>query len=69
MKRKKKLMQEPFLGYCPNNIVRNFFFFLYYKVPIVLQLKGLEGLASLRVFVLQYKLYCRLVKAGCITIQ
>ena len=35
---------------------------LYCKVPIVLQLKGLEGLAGLRVFVLQYKLYCRLVR-------
>ena len=34
---------------------------LYCKVPIVLQRKGLEGLAGLRVFVLQYKLYCKLV--------
>ena len=65
--KKKNLMQEPFLDYCPNNIVRKKK--LYCKVPIILQLKGLEGLASLRVFVLQYKLYCRLVKAGCITIQ
>ena len=61
--KKKKLMQEPFLGYCPNNIVK-YFFFLCCKVPIVLQLKGLEGLACLRVFVLQYKLYCRLVRLG-----
>ena len=37
---------------------------LYCKVPIVLQLKGLEGLVGLRVFVLQYKLYCRLVRLG-----
>ena len=61
-KKNKKLMQEPFLGYCPNNIVK--IFFLCCKVPIVLQLKGLEGLACLRVFVLQYKLYCRLVRLG-----
>ena len=31
---------------------------LYCKVQIVLQLKGLEWLAGLRVFMLQYKLYC-----------
>ena len=31
---------------------------------MVLQLTGLEGLAGLRVFVLQYKLYCRLVRLG-----
>ena len=43
-KKKKNLMQEPFLGYCPNNIVRKKKKILYCKVPIVLQLKGLEGL-------------------------
>ena len=36
--KKKKLMQEPFLGYWPNNIVKKKN--LYCKVPIVLQLKG-----------------------------
>ena len=39
MKKKKKLMQEPFLGYCPNNVVKKNKK-LYCKVPIVLQLKG-----------------------------
>ena len=59
---KKKIGAKTVLGYCPNNIVKKKNF--YCKVSIVLQLKRLEGLAGLRVFVLQYKLYCRLVRLG-----
>ena len=38
---KKNLMQEPFLGYCPNYIVK--IKFLYCKTKFVLQSRWLEG--------------------------
>ena len=44
MKKKKKFGVETVLGYCPNNIAKKKF--LYCKVPIVLQRKGLEGMAG-----------------------
>ena len=61
--KKKKIDVETVFGLLPKQYFekkKNW----YCKVPIVLQLKGLEGLAGLRVFVLQYKLYCRLVRLG-----
>ena len=52
---KRKFSAEPFLGYCPNNIVK--FFFLYCKDGLYYSLGSLDGLENF--FVLQVlQLYC-----------
>ena len=51
---KKKFVQKIELGYCPNNIVRNF---LYCKAGLYCSLGSLEGL----------KLYCKMFM--CVAIQ